>query len=457
MGLRARLLVFIASLLALWTLTGCSGGHSMRTIAMRSALDAGRLDEAVGALNKELGVKSGAELPKKIANDDALLVLDRATIHQALARHDRSKADYQAADKAIDVLDLSKSSADDIGKWVFSDSAGRYVAPPHEKLLVNVLNMLNYLETRDLSGARVEARRMVVTSRYLRDRDRAEDRSLAFGSLVAGFTYEKSGEPDEARRFYADSARIDPSLVGVAPADVRLASLQRSPPDEIAGTDDGRAAPDPSRDGANGEIFLVVGDGRVPHRIANHVPIGLALTRAAPYLSGGDHERASKLAAQGLVTWVSYPTLAKERPLGPMPVAAIDGRAVSLEPGLDVTGIVRGEWRKIEGDVMAAAVMRAVVRVAAGKAIEGATGTSDKKEVRAIGFLASIVLQAAMSAADVPDTRSWETLPARLSFARIQVPPGVHTIVLEAGGMRREGRVRVAPGGWTVATLMSLR
>ena len=107
--------------------------------------------------------------------------------------------------------------------------------------------------------------------------------------------------------------------------------------------------------------------------------------------------------------------------------------------------------------MITSAVMRAVVRVAAGKAVEGATSTSEKKEVRAVGFLASLVLQLALTAADVPDTRSWETLPARLSFARIVVPPGHHTIAIDAGGMRREGRVHVRPGGWAVATLMSLR
>src|SRR5690606_9586611 len=155
--------------LLLLFLTGCSGGHSARTLRMRTALEAGRLEEAVAALNDELGVKSGRELPRDIVSDDALLVLDRATLHQSLARHDVSKRDYEAADKAIDVLDLSKGTADDIGRWVFSDSSGRYVAPPHEKLLVNVLNMLNYLETNDLGGARVEARRMVVSSRFLRE------------------------------------------------------------------------------------------------------------------------------------------------------------------------------------------------------------------------------------------------------------------------------------------------
>src|SRR5690606_25507254 len=130
--------------------------------------------EAIAALDRELRVKDGA-LPAKLRKDDALLVLDRATIHQAVGAHAQSKRDYEAADKALDVLDLSHGTADDIGRWVYSDSAGRYVAPPHEKLLANILNMLNYLETRDLSGARVEARRMLVTSRYLRDYQRHRD------------------------------------------------------------------------------------------------------------------------------------------------------------------------------------------------------------------------------------------------------------------------------------------
>ena len=206
-----------------------------------------------------------------------------------------------------------------------------------------------------------------------------------------------------------------------------------------------------------GELLVVVGWGRVPHRMAEHVPIGRALTRASPFLAAGDRESASRLAAQGLVTWVSFPTLAPETPLDEVPTVLVDGRPTPLDATLDVAAEVRAEWSRIEGDVMAAAVTRTVARILVGKAIEGVASTSDKKEVKAVGFLLSLFAQAAMSAADVPDTRSWETLPARLGIARVRLAPGDHRVLLRARGSERAGLVQTTPGSWRATSLFALR
>ena len=68
------------------------------------------------------------------------------------------------------MLDLAHDAKDAIGEYVFSGSSGKYQAPPYEKLLVNTLDMLNYLELRDLGGARVEARRLAVMQKYISGR-----------------------------------------------------------------------------------------------------------------------------------------------------------------------------------------------------------------------------------------------------------------------------------------------
>jgi hypothetical protein len=444
MPLLTRLRLFLA-LGALLSLTGCSGGLSERTRAMRTALDAGEPRRAIGHLNHELGVSRDDVQPRRLVGEHALLLLDRATLQQSLAQLTNSKRDYEAADKAIDMLDLSHGASDEIGRRVFSDSAGRYVAPPHEKLLVNVLNLVNYLETGDLSGARVEARRMSVMARYLKDRDPRERRpsaALGLGSLLAGFTYEKSGDDEEARRYYTDANAVGWRAHTAAP--------ERS---ETGDADEGASA-SASEDG---ELLVVVGWGRVPHRVAEHVPIGQALTRASSDLAPGDRDAASRLAAQGLVTWVNYPTLAPERALAEVPTILVDGQAVRLDATLDVEAEVRAEWRRIEGDVMAAAITRTVARVLVGKAIEGVANTSDKKEVKAVGLLLSLFAQAAMTVADVPDTRSWETLPARVGVARVRLPPGAHRVLLRARGSERVGEVRTEPAGWHAVTLFALR
>ncbi len=428
MGFWSRFACFLFTIAALAWSTGC-GGYSGRTEKVRSALDHGKHDEALGLLNQELEVKADGELPEKLHSDNALLVLERGAVKQSLARFDESKKDYQAADKALDVLDLSHNASDEVGRWLLSDSAGRYKSPPHEKILLNVLNMLNYLETNDLSGARVEARRMVVMSRFLSDKSRDKHMSLGLGSMLAGFAFEKSGDTEEAKRFYADGDRI--------------ASLSCSAPAGLEGDE--------------GEILIVIGDGRVPHRVAKHVPIGEALVRAAPYLAPDDRAQATKLAAQGLVTWVNFPTLAHAAPLPQPPFASVDGQTAPLEVGLDVTKVVHAEWKKIEGEVMAAATARAVTRAIIGKSIEAATESKKNKSLEAAGLIVSLFVQVAMTAADTPDTRSWETLPSRLSVARMRVAPGVHEVKLEARGMKRVQRVTVPKGGWAAVSLLTLR
>jgi hypothetical protein len=71
-------------------------------------------------------------------------------------------------------------------------------------------------------------------------------------------------------------------------------------------------------------------------------------------------------------------------------------------------------------------------------------------------MLAAIVAQAAMVAADVPDTRSWATLPARIAVARVRVPAGRHSIKLSAQGVTRERSFEVSPGGFAVVNLTEL-
>lgn len=391
-----------ASLLAFLLLTGCGADHAAKTRPVRSALDEGDAPRALQILDRLLGVRDSDTLPRSMASTNAVLVLDRATVQQSLGRIAASKRDYEAADKAIDVLDLSTGTEDVVSRWLYSDAAHRYVAPPHEKLLVNILNQLNYLESHDLSGARIEARRMSVTARYLRSQALDPSASLAFGSQLAGFTYEKSGNPEEARRYY-DDARLPREQPLFEPGDQE-----------------------------DGELLIVVGWGRVPSLVAKHAPVGAA-------------------------TWVSYPTLGPDLPLAPPPTIVVDGRPVTLDATLDVAGEVRGDWSQIEGTGKAAAASRALARAALGAAIEGAAESSDKDAVKGAGLLVSLFAQLALSAADVPDTRSWETLPARLGLARVRLAAGEHRVAIASRGLVRDGKLRIDPGGWRMTSMLALR
>jgi hypothetical protein len=395
-------------------------------VLVRTALDEGAPREAIRLLNENMDVKSDADQPTDLSSDASLWLLDRATVQQSLNQYDLSRRDFEVADKAIDMLDLAHNAGDTIGEYMFSGSSGKYQAPPYEKLLVNTLDMVNYLEKRDLEGARVEARRLAVMQRYIADDLHEQDSPvLGLGAFLAGVTFEKSGRADEATHWYADAARF-PAFQAVAPP------------------------PSPSDD--SGEIVVVVGYGRVPHKIAQRIPIGLALTLYADALSPDNVESANRLAAQGLVTWINFPTLGPEQGGYAVPVCALDGRTQPLADAVNVSHDVRAEWSKIEGKIVVSAITRMIARFIAGEAARAAAGRNE-----GLGLLLSLGTQATLTALDTPDTRSWETLPARFAVGRMRVAPGRHQVHLDARGVSRTMDVDVARGGWSFVSLMALR
>lgn len=417
----------------------------------RSALDAGQPRQAIVDLNKQLDVASDKDIPTDLGGDNALLVLDRGTIQQSLAQFALSKQDLEAADKAIDMLDLAHNAGDSIGEYVFSGSSSRYVAPPYEKLLINTLNMINYLETKDLSGAKVEARRLSVVQRYIRDDLKETNNSiLGLGGFLAGFVYEKSGDADEALRWY-DGALPFAGFAAIAPAIRELAprSTFKSPRIEKALGDSG-TGPE-SSDAEGGDVVCIVGYGRVPNKIPKRVPIGLALTMVSDAIHPTNRAAADRLAAKGLVTWINYPTLAPEQGGYAVPTCSVDGKAVPMVEAVNVSAEVRAQWEKIEGKIILSAITRLITRYAVGEGIESAGKSSP------LALLASLGAQATLTALDTPDTRSWETLPARVAVGRVRVAPGRHTIVASARGVTRTQRVDVSNGGWGAVSLQALR
>jgi tetratricopeptide (TPR) repeat protein len=428
-------------------LGGCAS-HSDRTQAIRSALDAGQPAEALEHVNEALDVGSEKDLPESVSGDKALLLLDRAMILQGLEKYSIASRDLETADKQIDVLDLSRNAAHDIGKYLFSDDVGPYKAPAYEKLLINTENMVNYLVRGDLNGARIESRRLAVMQKYLSQSE--DDRArglLGPGSYLAGFTFEKSGRADEALRYY-DEALGDGNFSSLAEPVQRLLK-QGSYSSPRLRSAAGQAESEEAAD--EGEILVVIGYGRVPAKIARRVPIGLALTYASGALSPTERDRANYLAAQGLVTWVNFPELAPTKLIYDSPKFSIDGKLGTLDQAIAIDEEARHAWQDAQGAVVAGAITRMIARVATGEVVRRSTKDG------VVGALLSLGVQATLTATDTPDTRSWQTLPARLSFGRIRVKPGTHDVELVTRGIRKRQRVKIAPGGFAVIAHTVLR
>ena len=433
--------------LACALLAGCAG-HSARTQTARSALDAGKPRAALAALNEELDVDDAKHVPPKIEDDQILFVLDRAMVLQQLDKYDLSSRDLQLADKQIEVLDFSRGALDDISKYLFSDDSGPYPAPPYEKLLINTMNMMNYLARGDLNGARVEARRFATMQKFVSEHE-GHGRSLSGpGSYFAGLVLEKTGEAGEALRFYDEALQYAelPSLAGPV-ATLFGRDSYRTPRLEKLVTSQGATAGDAQQ----GDVLVIVNYGRVPAKIAERVPIGLALTFAAIYLSPAQTSKANYLAAQGLVTWVNYPSLGKPKGTYGVPEFFLDERQAPLEGVLAVDLEAQRAWKDVKGAVVASAITRLITRVVVGETTRQAAGGG------VLGALLSLGTQATMTATDTPDTRSWSTLPARIAFGRARVAAGRHVIRLRVRGIEKRQVIDVPAGGFAVVPLTVLR
>ncbi|MCC6215222.1 MAG: hypothetical protein IT376_10155 [Polyangiaceae bacterium] len=463
--------VALAAALALVAL-GCSGGFADRTAGARAALDARAPRVALAALNDELGVDHARELPDDLDGDQALLLLERAMVLQMLGEWSLASRDLGAADKRVELLDFSRGAGDELGRYLFSDDAGPYRAPAYEKLFVNTMNLIAYLARGDLSGARVEARRLAVMQRYLASHESQEAALAGAGSYLAGFAFERSGRPDEALRWYDDAlaygdystlrepiARLaaqstfrSPRLRRLLEAPERAAPAPRTgdpaapvEPEEPAPA--APAAPAPAVQDEDAELLVVVSFGRVPAKRAKRVPIGLALTYASGAISPYDHARADALAAQGLVTWVNFPELGRPRGTWDAPIFLLDGAPRTLEGLVAVDREAYRAWENAKGAVVGSAITRMITRVAAGEGARRAAGGGVG------GLLASLGTQVALTAADTPDTRSWSLLPARIAVARVRLRPGTHEVWLGAREWSQRVRFRAEPRGWRVVAL----
>jgi uncharacterized protein len=456
--------VLRALLVTLTLLLGGCASHSDKTAPIRSALDAGRPKDALALINESLDVDSAQKLPEKTDGDNALLLLDRAMVLQSLGDYQLSSRDLQVSDKQIEVLDFTRNAGHEIGKYVFSDDVGPYKAPPYEKLMINTMNMVNYLARGDLSGARIEARRLAVIQKFLDTSEGKGKGLVGLGSYLAGFTFEASGRPDEALRYYEEALSYAPYPSLIEPVR-RLAAqsgyrgpnlrkiLEESPPAPSApqAPSTERDGPAPAAPPQDAEVLVIIGYGRVPAKIAKRIPIGLALTYASAFMSPANSSTANRLAAQGLVTWINYPELGKAHLGSTTPSFSLDGRYHQLDGVLAVDMEAKRAWDDVRGPVMAAAITRLITRIIAGEAL----GSTAKDST--LGALISLGTQATLTAADTPDTRSWETLPARVAIARVRVPVGKHDVVLSAGRGRVVRKLDVSASRVNVVTLTALQ
>ncbi len=450
--------------------------YSDKTSAMREHVQAGQHPQGLAELNRFIKVKDPHELPTKWGSETALAVLERGTLLHAMQDWDASAINFQAAEDQLELLDLAKDTAGEIGKYMFSDSATKYKTTPTEKLSLNAINLLNYLNQGDLDGAQIEGKRFTVMRNYLLDYD-PDSAHGAFGSYLAGFVAEREGNWDEALRFYDEALELR-ELPGLGPAIQRVAqkgsyrterldryigsgpTLTPTPSEaEGAGTgavpSDAEAIPvpaDPAPLAKGAEVLLVVKTGRVPYKVPRRIPIGAAIGLAGAYITGD-----TTLLEHSAMKVVVFPDLEPAGNLFDDAAWSIDGVPLHIDLVSDLGVEITHEFDQLKPKIIGSAITRMIVRAAAA---EGARAAGNEANA-AVGLISALALEATMVALDKPDTRSWTLLPDRVFIGRTMVPAGEHRVeVLVQGNGGHETRtmqVNVAEGGYVVLDVTTLR
>lgn len=443
------------ALIVLALLGGGCATYTDKAAGVYQAADAGDYPTGIRRLNKMLGVENADQLPDRWTSSRSLAVLERAVLLQATGQYRLSARDLSAAEAQLEVLDLSADPAGTIGKYVYSDSAQAYRTPPTERLALSALNMLNYLACGDLQGAGVEARRFTASRNYLEALDKAGH--AAFGSYLAGFVFERLGEPEQALRYYEEALDAG-DLQSLREPILRLSQrADYKGPKLSAYLDKFRPAvanpigDHPADAHAEGEILIVLGLGRVPYKVPQRIPVGAALGIAGTNVTG-DPAILTRLALKVLV----YPDLAFRSNRTDTATVNLDGREIPVELLTDLTGEIVREYEAAKPKIIAAALTRMIARAAAAEAARASLRKSDEST----RTLAALAAEAALVAVDKPDTRSWTFLPAHVYLCRVRVPSGRHELHVTLRGPTPQSRivpVDVPPGGFSVAAILEPR
>jgi hypothetical protein len=430
---------------------GCAT-YSDRLAESRQAVISGDFEGGVKQLEKVIKVDDPKKLPDDWGSDVALAVLERATLQQALRDWKLSARDFGAADKELEMLDMSAGGASEIGKYIYSDSATKYRTSPVEKLSLNGFNMMNYLARGDTSGARVEAKRFNVMRTYLQSQDPNTSHG-AFASYLAGFTHEQLGEYTSAIRYY-DEALQGHNFASLKEPVARLAKLTPYRGKRLkafmAENPVKRTGP---AEGA--DLLVVVSIGRVRHKFPERIPIGLAIGLAGTFISGNPAVLGHTAAKV-----VIFPGLAPPDSVYRSASLQVDGRPAPLERATDLGAAIEREYTAAKPKIIGAAISRMIVRAVAAEATRQGVraGGSGASEVAA--FFAALAVEGTLAAMDKPDTRSWSYLPDQVLVYRQRVEPGPHTVEVVLGNETSTRIVRevdVPPRGFAAVIVTAPR
>jgi len=400
--------VLAVASMVLWS--GCAGDYVARTRNLRTAYESESYDRALAEL--EAVGRQGSR------KDQLLVLLDRGMVLHAAGRWRDSIGVLAEADRLAGELDAI-SVSEEAGTLLTNERERAYRGEDFEKLMIPVLQALNYAELGEDEEALVEVRRVNERLQKMIVEESKPYEQLAIARYIGGVLYEDQGEWDSAYIDYAKALELEPGLGPLAEPLLRLAKKtgRREEYERLR-----QRFPDVGHEPlgkGEGQLVVVVEAGLSPEKEpADRYTETHELIQVPRYRERGSPRQARVWVGEG----------------------GSEARTVTVT---SLSEVARVHLEDRIGRLLARQL--AAVGVKAGLAA-GAGALTKSREVGALTFLL-------LNAMNEPDLRSWLSLPAEFQVARFRLPAGRHMVNVEAGGRHRTREVEVQPGRVKVVVL----
>lgn len=390
--------VAIAASLSLLLTSGCATDYVARTRQARAAYEQSDFTDALREL--EAAEKDAPE------RDKLLLLLDRGMYQHAAGDHQGSIKTLAEADRLSQQLDVV-SITEEAGVLLSNERNKHYRGEDFEKLMISVLQALNYAQLGKEEDALVEVRRVNERLQVLVAEGRPYEQ-LAVARYLGGALWEDQGELDSAIIDYQKAFELEPNLGPLAEPLLRLAkqtgredlhALLRA---RFPTLSDAPLGPD------EGEVLVVIEAGRAPEK--------------------------QSVQRNGEIEHIAIPVF-RDRWSGAPGVVEVSGQKQVATRVTNLESVAKVHLDDRVGRMIAKQFAGAAVK--AGIAVGAAALTRSES----VGVLAYLLL----SMGNAPDLRSWLSLPAEFQLARVRLPAGKHSVRVSSGGVSTTHEVEIRP------------
>lgn len=368
----------IAAVGLLASLTGCAT-YQMKVGDARNALTYEDPSKAVTILEP---------LAKEPGNDQLVYLLDYATALQKAGQYKESTQAFARAERIADIQDyhsLTKITS----SLLLSEEMVQYKGDDYEKVLINAVNAVNYLEMGELDEALVEVRKLntkLYKYKYEAKRDYEQN---PFAYYLSAVIWEADRKWDDAYIAYKSAYELAPDYPPLK-EDLIRSAIRAQRPEELAQWKkkfpDVKIRPEWSNR-AMGEIVFVYQEGWGPRKKPR--PESPRFPMLVPTMNNTARARL-----------------------------VVEGKDLTAETN-PIFSVTKVAIKTLDDDYA-----RLVASRVAGVAVKAVVADQIRQKNEALGAIAWV----AMNLADRADLRQWSTLPDTFQIARVLVKPGQYKV-----------------------------